>query len=282
MATIRPMIKNEPENLKDNKPRQPVQHHRSIWLSDVHLGTPGCKAEYLAEFLKYNTCDQLYLVGDIIDGWRIKSNFYWPQEHSNVIRRILTQAKRGTQVTYVLGNHDEFLRKFVDYGLIMGNIEIVNEAIHETADGRKLLVTHGDLFDVITRYHKWLAFAGDKAYDALLELNIHLNRFRARIGMPYWSLAAYTKQKVKTAVNFISEFEEALAYECRKRDLNGVICGHIHHAEVRDIEGVTYHNCGDWVESCTALVEDQNGEIRILPWATISHSLESNTIAALA
>jgi UDP-2,3-diacylglucosamine pyrophosphatase LpxH len=244
-----------------NKPR-----YRALWISDVHLGTPGCKAEALAAFLKQTECEKLYLVGDIIDGWKLSSTFYWPQEHSNVVRRVLTKAKRGTQVHYIAGNHDEFLRKFLGFKLQMGNIRLVNELVHETADGRRLWITHGDQFDVITRYHRWLALAGDAVYAATMEASRWLNRGRTALGLPYWSLSAYAKHRVKTAVNLISDFESSVARECRRRKLDGVICGHIHHAEIRELDGITYHNCGDWVESCTALAEDRSGKIRILRW----------------
>lgn len=240
--------------------------YRTVWVSDVHLGSIGCQAEELASFLKKVECDQLYLVGDIIDGWRMSQAFYWPQEHTNVVRRILTKAKRGTEVTYITGNHDEFLRKFVEFELNMGNIKIVNEAIHETADGRKLMITHGDMFDVVTRYHRWVAFAGDRAYNTLIKANAGYNKLRKRMGMPYWSLANYAKQKVKGAINFITEFEESVAYECRYRGLDGVVCGHIHNAEIRDIDGVMYYNTGDWVESCTAIVENYDGTMGIVRW----------------
>lgn len=245
--------------------------YRSLWISDVHLGTPGCKAEHLVDFLKAHDCDTLYLVGDIIDGWKLKSGWYWPQEHSNVIRKVLTKAKRGTQVYYVTGNHDEFLRKFVGFGLSLGNIRVVNEHVHTTADGRRLLVLHGDHFDVITRYHRWLALAGDAAYEATMRANYWLNRVRARAGLRYWSLSAFAKQRVKTAVNVISSFEDAVARECKRRGLDGVVCGHIHHAEIRQLHGISYHNCGDWVESCTALAEDQNGKLSVLRWVELDH-----------
>lgn len=257
-----------------SKPRREIENrkYRTLWISDVHLGTVGCQAERLAEFLKYNQCEKLYLVGDIIDGWRLKNSFYWPQTHTNVIRKILTKSKRGTQVYYITGNHDDFLRKFVDYELGMGNIHVVNDAVHETADGRKLFVIHGDLFDVVTRYHKWVAVIGDVAYTTLLRANRHVNYVRARMGYPYWSLSAYAKHKVKSAVNFISEFEKAVAHETRRRGFDGVVCGHIHQAEVKDLEGVTYYNSGDWVESCTALAENFDGSMEIIYWAdTESH-----------
>lgn len=246
-------------------PATAKQRVRTIWISDVHLGTRDCQADKLAGFLKEHECDQLYLVGDIIDGWRLRKGMYWPQSHTNVIRRILTMAKHGTRVVYVTGNHDEFLRR---YGtLSIGNLLLVDEAEHRTADGRRLLVTHGDLFDVITRYHRWLAFLGDNAYGFSLRLNRWLNYWRSRYGYGYWSLSGYLKHRVKKAVNFISDFEDALAHECRKREFDGVVCGHIHHAEIRDVKGITYHNCGDWVESCTALIENWDGSIIQYRWA---------------
>lgn len=241
-------------------------HYRTIFLSDIHLGTRGCQADRLLAFLKAHTCDQLYLVGDIVDGWRMKSTgIYWPQNHNNVLRRFLTLTKRGTEVIYVTGNHDEFLRRWSD--LTIGNLNLVDEAEHVTADGRTLLVVHGDQFDVITRYHRWVAFLGDLGYNLLLEVNRLLNLLRTRYGYGYWSLSAWIKHKVKRAVNFISEFEEAVVHQCRRKGYEGVICGHIHHAEISDFDGVCYMNCGDWVESCTALVEDEHGQFRILDWS---------------
>lgn len=240
------------------------RHFRSIFLSDIHLGTKGCQADSLLEFLKNHSCDQLYLVGDIIDGWRLKSTMYWPQSHSNVMRRFLTLTKRGTEVIFVTGNHDEFLRKYS--GLELGNLKLVDEATHITASGQRLLVVHGDQFDVVTRYHRWLAFLGDVGYNILLELNRYLNQARTRFGYGYWSLSAWLKHKVKRAVNYIGDFEEAVLHSSTKRGYDGVVCGHIHHAEIRNIEGVTYMNCGDWVESCTALVEDSKGNFEIINW----------------
>ena len=256
---------------KDDASNEAKTHYRTIWISDVHLGTVGCKADHLVDFLKAHTCDTLYLVGDIVDGWKLTGGWFWPQEHTNVVRKILTKAKRDTQVIYITGNHDEFLRKFVDYRLEVGNIRLANEAIHVTADGRRLLVTHGDFFDVITRYHKWIAMAGDVLYENTMRFNYWFNRGRSLLGMRYWSLSAFAKQHVKTAVSVVSTFEESLAHECRRRKLDGVVCGHIHHAEARKIEGVDYYNCGDWVESCTALAEDQNGNITVLRWVQLDH-----------
>ncbi len=240
------------------------RHYRAIFLSDIHLGTMGCQAERLAYFLKMHTCDQLYLVGDIVDGWRLKAGFYWPQAHSNVVRRFLTAAKRGTEVIYVTGNHDEFLRRYSD--LQIGNLQVVDRIQHRTADGRTLLVVHGDEYDVITRYHRWIAFLGDLGYTLLLRSNRVVNFFRRKLGYGYWSLSAWLKYRVKRAVNFISEFEVAIARQCRLDGYAGVICGHIHHAEISDLEGVRYMNCGDWVESCTALVENERGEFSIVHW----------------
>jgi UDP-2,3-diacylglucosamine pyrophosphatase LpxH len=257
------------------------KRYRTIWISDVHLGTPGCKAEHLVDFLKQTPSDSLYLVGDIIDGWKLSGGWYWPQEHTNVVRKILTKAKRGTKVHYITGNHDEFLRRFVGYGLSMGNIQVVNEHVHVTADGRRILVTHGDAFDVITRYHRWIALAGDTLYESAMRFNHHFNRARRRLGLPYWSLSAYAKERVKSAVNIVSSFEEAVAHECKRRELDGVICGHIHHAEIRDIDGITYMNCGDWVESCTALAEDHNGRIEIIRWVDLSHLNQKPNVTPL-
>lgn len=272
MKTL-PSVKKKPSTAKAGKaqPEAGKQHYRTVWISDVHLGTAGCKAEHLVEFLKGHTCDTLYLVGDIIDGWKLKNNFYWPQEHTNVVRKVLTKAKRSTKVYYVTGNHDEFLRKFVGFRLELGNIKFVNELVHQTADGRKLLITHGDAFDVITRYHAWIAMAGDTLYEGTMRFNYWFNRGRSLLGMGYWSLSAFAKQHVKTAVNVVSTFEESVARECKRRGLDGVVCGHIHHAEIRDINGVRYHNCGDWVESCTALVEHLDGRIELVRWVTLDH-----------
>jgi UDP-2,3-diacylglucosamine pyrophosphatase LpxH len=258
-----------------------LKQYRSIWISDVHLGTPGCKAEHLVDFLKHTECENLFLVGDIIDGWKLQNTWFWPQEHTNVVRKVLTKAKRGTKVTYVTGNHDEFLRKFVGFGLAIGNIRIVNEHVHTTADGRRLLVTHGDAFDVITRYHRWVALVGDVAYELTMQANHRFNQVRRLLGMRYWSLSAFAKKSVKNAVNIVSEFEQSVAHECRRRGLDGVVCGHIHHAEISDIEGVQYLNSGDWVESCTALAEDFNGRIEVIRWVQVDHLHESPKVTPL-
>jgi len=256
------------------------EHHRyrTLFISDVHLGSKGCNADFLADFLKYNHCDKLYMVGDIIDGWSLKKKNYWPQAHTNVIRRVLTKAKRGTDVVFVTGNHDEFLRRYS--GLTFGNIQLLDEALHTTANGEQLLVIHGDKFDAVIQHQRWLALVGDWAYESLLYINTRLNRIRQKLGYGYWSLSAYLKHKVKTAVSFISDYEEAVMRECRERKLDGVICGHIHHPEIRHLDDINYYNCGDWVESCTALAETEDGEIRLIHWVQKSRSKELHPAAA--
>lgn len=241
---------------------------RSIWISDIHLGTKGCQADELIKFLSEYECDYLYLVGDIIDGWRMRNGTtYWPQTHTNVLRKFLGKAKHGTQVVYVSGNHDEFLRPFVrEFDLRMGNLTITDEAFHKTIDGRNLLVIHGDKYDTIVKYHKWIAFLGDSAYTFSLWANRIFNGIRKKFGLPYWSLSSFLKHKVKHAQFFIEEFEEALAHEGRERKVDGIICGHIHHAEIRQIQDIMYYNSGDWVESCTALIEDYHGNITVKKW----------------
>ncbi|MEH6462138.1 UDP-2,3-diacylglucosamine diphosphatase [Chitinimonas sp. JJ19] len=244
---------------------EPASHHyRSIWISDVHLGTAGCQASYLLDFLKQNESDYLYLVGDIIDGWALKRSWYWNQEHNDVIQKILRKARKGTQVVYIAGNHDEVVRQFI--GLAFGGIDIQDEVIHTTADGRRLLVLHGDLFDGVIQCARWLAIVGDHAYTVTLKLNRWFNHVRAKLGLGYWSLSQFLKHKVKKAVNFVSQFEQAVAREAKARGLDGVICGHIHKAEMREIDGILYCNDGDWVESLTALVETYEGELKIVTW----------------
>ena len=239
----------------------PIEHFRTIFISDTHLGTKGCQAERLLQFLQGRSCDQLYLVGDIIDGWQMKSSSYWPQSHTNVIVEILHQMAAGTEVIYVTGNHDEFLRRYSK--LMIGNLKLVDEEIHETADHRRLLVQHGDQFDAVTVNHKWVAKLGGVGYSILLTVGRWLNWWRERFGFGYWSLADWAKKKVKNAVNRASDFEAVVARECRINKYDGVVCGHIHQAEYRRIEDVDYYNCGDWVDSCTALLEDYDGTITV-------------------
>ena len=241
------------------------RQYRTIWISDVHLGTRGCNAEMLIDFLDHVDSETMYLVGDIIDGWAMKKRFYWPDAHNDIVWRVLKRAKRGTRIVYIPGNHDEMFRQFS--GLHFGGVEIRRQAVHETADGRRLLVLHGDEFDAITMSHRWLAHLGDAAYEALMALNRWMNAGRRMFGLPYWSLSKYAKQKVKNAVSFISKFEEIVAHEAGHRGVDGVIAGHIHKAEKRAIGGIDYYNDGDWVEGCTALVEHYDGTMEILHWA---------------
>jgi UDP-2,3-diacylglucosamine pyrophosphatase LpxH len=254
------------------------QHWRTIWISDVHLGTRGCKASLLYAFLKANRADQLYLVGDIIDGWRLATTkWYWPGEHNQVVRQILRKSeKEDTRVVYVTGNHDEFLRDYIaEHNFEMGNISVVDEAFHTTARGEQLWIVHGDAYDGITRHHKWVALLGDVGYNFLLWSNRWFNQVRRFLKLPYWSLSKAIKQKVKSAVSFIFEFENTMAKETRKRGMDGVVCGHIHHAEKKEIDGITYYNCGDWVESCTALAEDERGEIHVIHWAQVGYDADN-------
>ncbi|WP_068076323.1 UDP-2,3-diacylglucosamine diphosphatase [Novosphingobium lentum] len=244
---------------------RPKRKYRTVFISDIHLGTRGCNAALLLDFLQSIECDTLFLVGDIVDGWRLRKGWFWPDAHNEVVRRILKMAHRGTRVVLVAGNHDEMLRPYAGMGF--GGVELALEAIHETADGRRLLVTHGDGFDGVVLYARWLAFLGDKAYELLLRANVVFNAVRRRFKLPYWSLSSYMKKRVKNAVQFVCDFEEAVAHAARDRGVDGVVCGHIHCAEIREIGNVTYYNDGDWVESCTALVEDRDGALSILDWA---------------
>ncbi|MRD48138.1 UDP-2,3-diacylglucosamine diphosphatase [Caenimonas koreensis DSM 17982] len=242
------------------------QRMRTIFISDIHLGTPGCQAQALLQFLKDYPCDNLYLVGDIVDGWQLRKRWYWPQAHNDVVQKLLRAARKGCRVIYVPGNHDEFARQFA--GHHFGGIEVRNEAVHVTADGRSLWVIHGDYFDGVVQCAKWLAYVGDNLYEFTLRLNRHLNHMRARLGLPYWSLSAYLKQKVKKALNYVTDFEAAVAHEAKRRGHDGVVCGHIHRAEMRMIDGVLYCNDGDWVESRSALVEHFDGRLELLSWST--------------
>ena len=246
--------------------------YRTLWISDLHLGTPGCQAAALLDFLKHTECDTLFLVGDVIDGWQLRRQWYWPQAHNDVIQKLLRKARKGTRVIYVPGNHDEFARAFVDH--TFGGIDVVEDWVHQTADGRMLWVMHGDLFDGVIQCAKWLAHVGDSLYEFTLRLNRHLNSLRARLGLPYWSLSKYLKLKVKRAVSYVGDFEAALAREARKRGAHGVVCGHIHHAELREIDGILYANDGDWVESLTALAEHADGQLEIIDGSFYARALQ--------
>lgn len=251
---------------------------RALFISDVHLGSRGCQAEIFLNFLRDHDADVIYLVGDIVDGWRMRSSWYWPQAHNDVVQKLLRKGRKGTRIVYIPGNHDEFLRDY--YGTHFGGIEVIENAIHEAADGRKFLVLHGDVFDVVVRNARWLAYCGDWAYDFAIFANRHFNFVRRKLGFPYWSLSKWAKQKVKNAVNFIGEFEQAVALEARKQNVEGVICGHIHHAAIHDLYGTRYMNCGDWVESCTALAEHYDGTFELLSWTVPEAAAKPEQIAA--
>ena len=262
----------------DDTPKENKRHYRSLWISDLHLGTPGCQAKALLDFLKHTECEHLFLVGDIIDGWQLRRSWYWPQAHNDVVQKLLRKARKGTRVIFIPGNHDEFARRYVGHNF--GGIDVAEEWTHQTADGRKLWVTHGDYFDGVIQCAKWLAHVGDSLYEFTLKLNRHLNSLRARLGLPYWSLSKYLKLKVKRAVNFIGDFEAAVAKEARRRGAQGVVCGHIHHAELREIDGIVYANDGDWVESLTALAEHADGRLEIVDWAAVMRDRRSVAAAA--
>lgn len=264
-----------------NVETQPERRYRTIWISDVHLGTRGCKADYLLDFLKRTESDHLYLVGDIVDGWRLRRSWYWPQAHNDVVQKILRKARKGTNVVFIPGNHDEFARAYTEHNF--GDITVAHQAVHVTADGRRLLVLHGDAFDGVVKYAKWLAHLGDWAYTLALSANHWFNLVRRRLGYSYWSLSAYLKHKVKNAVQFIDDYETTIVEEARRQGVDGVVCGHIHHAELRQVDGITYANDGDWVESCTALVEHADGRLEILNWLAASPlSLAAPSVPAQA
>lgn len=237
---------------------------RTIWISDIHLGTKGCNAELLIDFLDHTDSETMYLVGDIIDGWRLKKKFYWPPAHNDIVWRILKRAKRGTRIVYIPGNHDEMVRPFS--GMNFGGVEIARAAFHDTVDGRRLMVLHGDEFDTIMLAHRWLAFVGDALYHVMMEINGMVGKVRKWLGMPYWSISKAAKHKVKNAVEFISKYEEVVARAAAERGVDGVVCGHIHTAEMRVFDGISYYNDGDWVEGCNALVEHFDGTMEILNW----------------
>lgn len=258
-------------SIKPSVPERTIgnrREFRTIWISDVHLGTRGCNHELLIDFLDHTDSETMYLVGDIIDGWRLKKKVYWPPEHNDIVWRILKRAKRGTRIVYIPGNHDEMVRPFS--GMNLGGVEIMRAAFHDTADGRRLMVLHGDEFDTIMLAHRWLAFVGDALYHVMMKLNNWVAGARKRLGLPYWSISKAAKHKVKNAVEFISKYEEVVARAAAERGVDGVVCGHIHTAEFRtfdhDGKQIEYWNDGDWVEGCNALVEHFDGTMEILHW----------------
>lgn len=240
------------------------RRYRTIFISDVHLGTRGCQSGLLLDFLRANEADVIYLVGDIVDAWRLKQGWFWPQEHNDIVQKLLRKVRKHVRLLYIPGNHDEFLKDYL--GIHFGGVEVVARAIHVGADGRRYLVVHGDAFDMVVRHARWLALLGDWAYDAALGLNTYLNVVRRHLGLSYWSLSQWAKLQVKSAVNFIGDYENALVTEAKRHGVDGIICGHIHHAAIHDHLGIAYMNCGDWVESCTALVEHDDGRFELIKW----------------
>lgn len=255
---------SQPASINKHQLKKSRKYYRTIWISDVHLGAKDCRADHLNDFLKSHRCDRLYLVGDILDGWKMKSGIHWKKSYTRVIRRILKMAKQGTPVYYITGNHDEFLRRYANNSL--DNIYLLNRYDHITADNRKLLIIHGDQFDGVTRCSKWLRHVGDVGYEILMFLNRQYNRWRARTNRGYWSLAGFLKQHIRRAKTYINDYEHAVVYACKKQHYDGVVCGHIHHPAAKTIDNISYYNTGDWVESCTALAEDEDGRIELIHW----------------
>jgi UDP-2,3-diacylglucosamine pyrophosphatase LpxH len=254
----------------DSGPR-PIVHVRTVFISDVHLGSRDCRADLVLDFLRRVHCDQLILVGDIMDVWSLRRSFYWPQSHSDVLRTILGKTKHGTRVVFVPGNHDEQFRNVC--GMAFGNLEVQREFIHETLQGRRLLVVHGDEFDGAVQCSRWLTALGSGLYDVILGLNRALNSLRHRYGLGYWSLAGYLKSRVGNAMKYVHSFEESAAHAARRRGLDGIVCGHIHRPQMAEINGVLYCNDGDWVDSCSALIEDRNGELQLWKWTDCDGAL---------
>lgn len=252
-----------------------INQYRAIWLSDFHLGTRNCKADYILDFLRHNESEYLYLVGDIIDGWALKRSWYWEQAYNDVIQKLLRKSRKGTNITYIPGNHDEFAREF--FNLQLGRILVKSKAIHTTAKGQQLLIIHGDEFDGLIAFTPWLSKLGAHLYQYILGLNRFFNHIRRRLGLPYWSLSAFLKDASKRAVQYVAAFEEAVVREAKKWEVDGIVCGHIHRAEQRDIDGIAYLNAGDWVESCTALVEHTDGRLEIIRWAGPDHASAQKT-----
>ena len=253
-----------------------IFNYRSIWISDFHLGTRGCQSELLLEFIKHTQSEKLYLVGDIIDGWALKNTWYWPQSHNDVVQKILRKARHGTEVFYISGNHDEVMRGFAPVNF--GGVSILNQIIHETVDKKKYLVVHGDQFDGIIQCAKWLAMLGSITYDFLIYFNRYINFFRKKLGYEYWSLSNYLKFTVKNAVKFVSEYEKLVCNYAKQFKVEGIICGHIHHANMQNMNGIHYINDGDWVESCTALVEHFDGKLELINWTEKRKELFNETI----
>jgi len=249
----------------------PIIHVRSAFISDIHLGSRECRAELVLDFLRHVQMEQLFLVGDIVDIWSMRRSFYWPQIHNDVLRTILGKTKHGTRVIYVPGNHDEQLRELC--GSSFGNLEVHREYVHTTLRGLELLVMHGDEFDGAVKCSRWLTALGSGLYDVTLGANRAVNALRRRLGYPYWSLAGYLKSRVGNAVKYVHEFERAAAQAARRRGVDGIVCGHIHRPEIVELDGLLYCNDGDWVDSCSALIEDRSGELELWHWNDVGSAL---------
>ncbi len=260
--------------MTETKPDPAPRRYRTLFISDVHLGSKAAKTDYLLDLLRHHDAETIILVGDIVDGWRLKRSWYWPQACNDVVQKLLRKARKGTRIIYIPGNHDEFLRDFP--GVHFGGIEVAPRHMHEAADGRRYLVLHGDEFDVVVRNARLIAHLGDWAYDMAIAINIVLSAVRRRLGMPYWSFSAWAKLQVKHAVNFIGAFQSVVAEEARRADADGVVCGHIHHAVMTEIDGIRYLNTGDWVESCTAILEHQDGRMELVHWREILGNVVEN------
>ena len=257
----------------------PMPNVRSVFISDVHLGTRACQAERLIDFLREHPAKHLFLVGDIIDFWSMSRGIHWSRAQNTVVQKILRRARHEEQVVLVPGNHDEALRDYCE--AVFGDIKLAREYIHETADGRRFLLIHGDDFDQVTRHHRWVAVLGDVAYNLLVRVNGWLSWARRMLGIAgYWSLAGYAKRRVKTALQFIFDFEDSVIHHVRERGLDGVICGHIHWAALKEVDGLVYANCGDWVDSCTALVEHEDGRLELVHWGTPSRARPALSMTA--
>jgi UDP-2,3-diacylglucosamine pyrophosphatase LpxH len=259
--------------MSDELESHDVKKVRTLFLSDVHLGSKASKADFLLDFLRVHEAETIFLVGDIVDGWRLKRSWYWPQNCNDVVQKLLRKGRKGARIVYVPGNHDDFLREFP--GVHFGGIEVARNVIHQAADGKRYLILHGDEFDVVVRNARFIAHLGDWAYDAAIALNVWIARLRRILGLPYWSFSAWAKLQVKRAVNFIGEFQRVVADEARRHEVDGVVCGHIHHAVIEDIDGITYINTGDWVESCTAVVEHFDGSMELIRWLSTAASKPS-------
>ncbi len=252
---------------------------RSIFISDIHLGTRACQADQLLDFLREHSAENVFLIGDIIDFWAMRRAIHWSAAQNTVVQKLLRRARHGERIVLIPGNHDEALREYVD--TVFGDIELLHEHIHQTADGRRILLTHGDAYDQVTRHHRWVALLGDRAYDVLVMINGWLSWIRRKLGMPgYWSLAGYAKRRVKTALQFIFDFESSIIHAVRQRGLDGVVCGHIHCAALRDVEGLIYANCGDWVDSCTAIVEHLDGRLELIIWGATQSGIMHHSMTA--